>query len=68
MPEPGQAHGQRTSRDVLSDTATARSGQGSGGDALAVGIDSTSDIGLESNDDSDSTDHDSFSVDFGDNA
>ena len=52
--------------DVLSDTPMTRSAKGSGGDAFPGVIDSTSDIGRGSNDDPDSSDHGSFSVNFGD--
>ena len=51
--------------DVLSDTPMTRSAKGSGGDAFPGVIDSTSDIGPDSNDDPDSTGDDAFSLHLG---
>ena len=51
--------------EILSDTPMTRPAKGSGGDAFPGVIDSTSDVGPGSSDDSDSTGHDSFSLGFG---
>ena len=51
--------------DVLSDTPMTRSAKGSGGDAFPGVIDSTSDVGPDSNDDPDSTGDDAFSLHLG---
>ena len=51
--------------DVLSDTPMTRSAKDSGGDAFPGVIDSTSDVGPDSNDDPDSTGDDAFLLHLG---